>query len=57
MAMKGEGGMLELVGGYGKIILVIAIVVFLLAMFITYINSHPELGITLPNLFGGGSGG
>ena len=54
MAMRAEGGMLELVGGYGKIILAIAIMVFMLAMFIIYINSHPELGITLPKLFGGG---
>jgi hypothetical protein len=57
MIMKGqEGGPLGLPAAYGRIIVAIVIIVFLLAMFITYINSHPEWGITLPEIFGGPGG-
>ncbi len=51
--MRGEGGMLELMGSYGKLLFAILIVAFLLIIFIVYINSNPELGISLPELFGG----
>lgn len=56
MARKGEGGPLELVDSYGKVLLAILIVIILLVVFITYINSHPELGVSLPPLFGGEGG-
>jgi hypothetical protein len=57
--MKGqEGGMLEFVGAYGKLILIgFILLVLLLMLFINYINSHPELGVKLPEIFGGGSSG
>jgi hypothetical protein len=51
--MMPEGGPLELIGAYGKLILAVIFVIFLVLMFITYINSHPELGISVPGLFGG----
>jgi hypothetical protein len=55
--MKGEGGITELVNDYGMIILILLVIILMFVAFISLINSHPEYGITLPDLFGGGSSG
>ena len=57
MPRKGEGGISELVNDYGMIILILLVIVMMFVAFIALINSHPEYGITLPSLFGGGSVG
>jgi hypothetical protein len=53
--MKAQGGgMMEWVSSYSKLFIFgILITIILLMMFLVYINSYPELGITIPDIFGG----
>ncbi len=57
MPMKAEGGMLELVDSYGRLIFILLVIIVLIVIFITYIASHPELGVSIPPLFSGEGGG
>ena len=58
MKRRGEGGMLEFIGAYGKLMVFgILITIVLIMLVISLINSHPELGINIPDIFGGGSSG
>jgi hypothetical protein len=57
MRMKGEGGMLEFIGAYGKLIVFgMLITIVLIMLVISFVNSHPEIGVDLPTIFGGTSG-
>ena len=56
MNLKAEGGMLEFVSDYGKLIIFgIMITILIIMIAISIIDSNPEWGMTLSPVFGGGS--